>query len=142
MIRQLDVPLRTLAPNRRVYIVRNGLVYQYPARIVRDMANDMWVGPEDDTFEPIAVDYDYGNSTADAYYRGTPRNSLPSLLLSVWRCFASPHEFADWLDNTIPSNVAIPPDELGVACAYAARNVMTWSLFVHRNEVDTSGLGA
>lgn len=140
MIRQLEAPLRTLAPNRRVYIVRNGLVYQYPARIVRDMANDMWVGPEDDTFEPVTADWSKAAVAQEHYMRGTNRNALVSFCRPLWNAQSNnPSQFDTWWDSVSDGN---DPYIIACAASHAARNVITWSLFVHRNEVDTSGLGA
>lgn len=139
MIRQLDVPLRTLAPNRRVYIVRNGLVYQYPARIVRDMANDMWVGPEDDICDVTPEDIVTGDLLREHYMRGTPRTDLSALCSVLWNARSgSSRQFESWWSAVDSDDV----ETIAIQCAYAARNVMTWSLFAHRNEVDTSGLGA
>lgn len=140
MIRQLDVPLRTLAPNRRVYIVRNGLVYQYPARIVRDMANDMWVGPKDDEFDPSITDCAAGSRVEEHYLRGTPRNTLSALCRSTWHANGGNPTLFDhwWLSVDDESE----PFIVGCAVACASHGVWTWSLFVHRNEVDTQGLNA
>lgn len=137
MIRQLDVPLRTLAPNRRVYIVRNGLVYQYPARIVRDMANDMWVGPEDD--EVCFTDGDCKRAQlAEDFMRDKAPERLRALCAQFWS-YDGQRQFGVWWDSVAEAEIY---RVWAAAASYAARNVMTWSLFIHRNEVDTSGLGA
>lgn len=131
----LEVPLRTLAPNRLVWIQRSGLVYPYPARIVRDIANDLYVS--DDGFNPSISECDAGSLLADHYGRGTNRASLQALSHAAWNyainCDATGFEV--WWDSVDQS---APPILIGTAAAFAARNVYTWSLFKHRYMIDTS----
>lgn len=138
MIRRLDVPLRSLSPFRRVYVVRDGLVYQYPASLVRDIANDIWLG--DDYFASSSADRDTGALVSDHYFAGTLGNSLRSLCHMAWKSVPCQHSYFDiwWYSG----HTNAPPILLGTASAHAARHLTTWSLFVRRNEVDTSGLGA
>lgn len=129
----LEVPLRTLAPNRLVWIQRGGLVYPYPARIVRDIANDLYVGDE---FDPSELDSDVSTYVGDAYWRGTNRNTLRALCASAWNgSLGSSIGFDVWWDSVDDNhqNSYI----VGAAASYAARNVLTWSLFKHRYMIDT-----
>lgn len=135
MIRPLNVSLRALAPDRRVYVRRYGLVFPYPAILVRDMANDMWIGPEDDVFEPT----EYDRRRADAVCAHTPALTVRSKCAALWPETGA-HVFALWWESLDPQADGLR--NVAAAASYAARHVVTWSLFLHRNEVDTSGANA
>jgi hypothetical protein len=131
----LEVPLRTLAPNRLVWIQRGGLVYPYPARIVRDIANDLYVSSHEE-FDPSELDCEIGVKIADLHMRGTNRQSLSALARTVWRRNGGEAAaFQVWWESLAQKST---PTDVGTAASFASRNVMTWSLFRHRYMIDTS----
>lgn len=129
----LEVPLRTLAPNRLVWIQRGGLVYPYPARIVRDIANDLYVSDEE--FNPSVADCEIGTTVQDYCGRGTNRTTLKAMAKVAWTRSGDAAQFDAWWDSVDQS---APTTLVGTAAAFAPRNVMTWSLFKHRYMIDTS----
>lgn len=132
----LEVPIHQVPSERLVWIQRYGLVYAYPAGIVRDIANDLYA--TDQAFDPSTTDREAGWLLAEHYGRRTNVTTLRALAQTVWRS-ASPTRSADqafdfWWDSVDQSACA---SLIGAAAAFAARNVHTYPLFRHRYMIDT-----
>lgn len=133
----LEQPLRTLSPARRVYIVRGGRVYLYPANIVRDIANDRYTMDDDRPWRPAGDDWEIGQRlAARVRYMDDDPDRLFALCLTIWRTAGAFDEtFLIWWDSV---NTDAHPEWIGAAASIAARELMTWPVFQHRHLVDDS----
>lgn len=131
----LEAPLASLSPARRVYIVRRGLVFLYPASIVRDIANDRYTMDDDRPWVPRGPDWDAGQLLARRV--GLDRVDhvvLRRLAETLWvRHGGAAPSFDLWWESVNPD---AHPEWIGAAAAVAARELMTYPLFRHRHLVD------
>lgn len=131
----LETPLRDLSPARRVYIVRRGLVFLYPASIVQDIANDRYTMDDDRPWTPLATDWAQGRALADRLQDARSHNEyLHTLARVLWRSTgASADAFELWWESVNPD---AHPEWIGAAALVAGRELMTYPLFKHRHLVD------
>lgn len=141
----LETPLKDLSPATRVYVVRFGVVYVYPASILLDIANDRYtVGSTNYPWSPRPADWEIGRAldrqivacldsdyypNADGY-----EEELEYLAGNAWTSAGGSRDlFAIWWESV---NTDAHPAWIGAAAAAAARETMTWPLFQHRYMVD------
>lgn len=131
----LETPLRDLSPARRVYIVRRGLVFLYPASIVQDIANDRYTMGDDRPWTPLTTDWAQGRALSDRMKHARVHNEyLHTLARVLWRSTdASADAFELWWESVNPN---AHPEWIGAAALVAGRELMTYPLFKHRHMVD------
>lgn len=133
-----------LAPDSRVYVVREGLVFLYPACIVVDDArSERYALADGPRWTASTWDWAGGGLLVTDLvlgpYRNEPRPArLRALATAIWCNAGRPVEAFDlWWEAINPD---ADPHLIGAAAAVAARDVMTTSLFRHR--VDVIGMPA
>lgn len=135
----LEEPLANLSPARRVYIVRYGRVYLYPASIVRDIANDRYTMDDDRPWSAASSDWEVGKLLTrrlSGELQTDYHNRLFMLVHSIWRSEGGFDEtFAVWWESI---NQDAHPEWIGAAARVAARELMTWPVFQHRHLLDDS----
>lgn len=135
----LEEPLTSLSPARRVYIVRFGRVYLYPASIVRDIANDLYTMADDRPWSATPADWEVGKLLDRRLGGGLDlidHDRLFVLTHSIWRSEGGFDEtFAVWWESI---NQDAHPEWIGAAARVAARELMTWPMFQHRHLLDDS----
>lgn len=133
----LEAPLSALSPARRVYIQRQGLVYLYPASIVRDIANDRYTMDDDTPWRATQADWEVGRALYDQLGGGldlVDHNRLFILLRTIWVSAGGQDvPFTAWFDSLSPD---AHPEWLGAAARVAARELMTFPVFQHRHLID------
>lgn len=131
----LEAPLASLSPARRVYIVRRGLVFLYPASILIDIANDRYTMDDDRPWVPSAVDWLYGRALADRLAGDLIDHAeIRALARTLWITHSPIVDTFDlWWESVNPD---AHPEWIGAAARVAARELMTWPLFQHRHLVD------
>lgn len=133
----LEQPLASLSPARRVYIVRRGLVFLYPASIVRDIANDRYTMDADRPWSAMALDWEAGRKLSDQLTDEMDlwcHQRLKVLARTLWVSEgASADAFELWWESVNPD---AHPEWIGAAARVAARELMTYPLFRHRHLVD------
>lgn len=133
----LDERLESLSPARRVYIVRFGRVYLYPAGIVRDVANDRYTMPDDAPWYAAPTDWEVGRLLDSRLGGGldlVDHDRLFLLARTIWRTEGGTDpDFAIWFDSV---NLDAHPEWIGAAARVAARELMSWPVFQHRHLVD------
>ena len=133
----LEQPLAALSPARRVYIVRRGLVFLYPASIVRDIANDLYTMDDDRPWNPRATDWACGRLLCDQLTDEMDlweHSKLKNLTRTLWLTEgADATSFELWWESVNPD---AHPEWIGAAAKFAGRELMTYPLFRHRHLVD------
>jgi hypothetical protein len=133
----LETPLNLLSPARRIYIVRRGLVFLYPASIVRDIANDRYTMDDDRQWSAAPMDWEAGRKLSDRLTDEMDlwcHQRLQAMARTLWITEgASPDAFALWWESVNPDAL---PEWIGAAARVAARELMTYPLFKHRHLVD------
>ncbi len=133
----LEQPLSTLSPARRVYIVRRGLVFLYPASIVLDIANDRYTMDGDPPWSAMALDWEAGRKLSDQLTDEMDlweHSKLKSLARTLWLTEgADATSFELWWESVNPD---AHPEWIGAAAKMAGRELMTYPLFRHRHLVD------
>ncbi|APQ41888.1 hypothetical protein [Xanthomonas phage BsXeu269p/3] len=133
----LETPLNLLSPARRVYIVRRGLVFLYPAIIVRDIANDRYTMDYDYPWSASPLDWDAGRRLSDRLPDEMDlwcHQRQQAMARTLWVTEgASPDAFTLWWESV---NTDALPEWIGAAARVAARELMTFPLFKHRHLVD------
>lgn len=133
----LDEPLARLSPARRVYIVRFGRVYLYPASIVRDIANDRYTMRDDRPWLATPEDWNVGRLLDRRLSGGLDlidHDRLFVLAHSIWRSEGGFDEtFLVWWESVNPD---AHPEWIGAAARVAVRELMTWPVFQHRHLID------
>lgn len=139
----LEAPLSYLSPARRVYIVRFGRVYLYPASIVRDIANDRYTMDDDRPWTPSPRDWEIGRLLHERLGVCGPKvdvKRLFALALTIWRNEGGFDEtFLIWWESV---NTDAHPEWIGAAASVAARELMTFPTFQHRHLVDGTSTNA
>lgn len=132
-----EQPLSALSPARRVYIVRRGLVFLYPASIVRDIANDLYTMDDDLPWLPRATDWACGRLLSDRLCDEMDlweHSKLKNLTRTLWLTEGSDAaSFELWWESVNPD---AHPEWIGAAAKVAGRELMTYPLFRHRHLVD------
>lgn len=129
----LETPLSDLSPASRVYVIRRGSVYLYPAAILLDIANDRYVLP-DRPWSPTKEDWGVGEAMLKTFGRCDDSDYLEALARSLWvTAGGRSDQFEIWWDS-VDSDAS--PDWIGAATVMAAREVMSEPLFRHRYMVD------
>lgn len=135
----LEEPLANLSPARRVYVVRFGRVYLYPASIVRDIANDRYTMDDDRPWSATSADWEVGKLLDKRLGGGldlVDHGRLFMLAHSIWRSEGGFDEtFAVWWESI---NQDAHPEWIGAAARVAARELMTLPMFQHRHLLDDS----
>lgn len=133
----LEQPLSALSPARRVYIVRRGLVFLYPASIVLDIANDRYTMDDDRPWNARGTDWACGRllhdqltDEMDLWEHGKLKSLARTLWLTEGRDATS---FELWWESVNPD---AHPEWIGAAAKLASRELMTYPLFRHRHLVD------
>lgn len=133
----LETPLSLLSPARRVYIARRGLVFLYPASIVKDIANDRYTMDDDRPWSATPIDWEAGRKLSDRLIDEMDlwdHSRLKTMARTLWVTEgASPDAFVLWWESVNPDSL---PEWVGAAARVAARELMTYSLFKHRHLVD------
>jgi hypothetical protein len=133
----LEQSLASLSPARRVYIVRRGLVFLYPASIVRDIANDRYTMDADRLWSAMPLDWEAGRKLSDQLTDEMDlweHGKLKVLARTLWVSEgASADAFELWWESVNPD---AHPEWIGAATKVAARELMTYPLFKHRHLVD------
>jgi len=131
----LERPLSTLSPTRRVYVVRRGTVYFYPASIVRDIANDLYTMDDDRPWTATGDDWHRGRLVQDRVGLDLVDHAqLKGLARVLWINTSGVADGFDiWWESV---NVDASPEWIGAAACVAAREIMTYPLFQHRHLVD------
>ena len=133
----LETPLNLLSPARRVYIVRRGPVFLYPASIVRDIANDRYTMDGDRPWSAMALDWEAGRKLSDQLTDEMDlweHGKLKVLARTLWVTEgASADAFELWWETVNPDAL---PEWIGAAARVAARELMTYPLFQLRHLVD------
>jgi len=133
----LETPLNLLSPARRVYVVRRGLVFLYPASIVRDIANDRYTMGDDRPWSATPIDWEAGRKLSDRLSDEMDlweHGKLKVLARTLWVSEgASADAFELWWESVNPD---AHPEWIGAAARVAARELMTYPLFRHRHLVD------
>lgn len=134
----LEAQLSSLPRNQRVYVVRNGLVYLYPACILRDVANDRYTMHASRPWEASGREWDHGRRLSDRLTDEMDlwdHARLKEMARTLWvTAGAQSTGFEVWWSSV---NVDAPPDWIGAAAMVAARELMHFPLFRHRYLVDT-----
>lgn len=131
----LERPLASLSPARRVYLVRRGLVFLYPASIVADIANDRYTMDDDRPWVPRETDWACGALLAgQVALDQVDHVHLHVLARTLWiTAGGAADTFATWWESVNPD---AHPEWIGAATKVAARELMTYPLFQHRHLVD------
>ena len=133
----LEQPLSALSPARRVYIVRRGLVFLYPASIVRDIANDRYTMDDDRPWNARGTDWACGRLLCDQLTDEMDlweHGKLKSLARTLWLTEGSDATSFDlWWESVNPD---AHPEWIGAAAKLGSRELMTYPLFRHRHLVD------
>ncbi len=133
----LEQPLSALSPARRVYIVRRGLVFLYPASIVLDIANDLYTMDDDRPWNARGTDWACGRLLHDQLTDEMDlweHGKLKSLARTLWLTEGSDAtSFELWWESVNPD---AHPEWIGAAAKMAGRELMTYPLFRHRHLVD------
>ena len=133
----LETPLNLLSPARRVYIVRRGLVFLYPASIVRDITNDRYTMDDDRPWSANPTDWASGRMLSDRLTDEMDlwcHQRLRVMARTLWITEgASPDAFELWWETVNPDAL---PEWIGAAAKVAARGLMTYPLFQLRHLVD------
>lgn len=135
----LEQSLASLSPAHRVYIVRRGLVFLYPASIVRDIANDLYTMDADRlwSWATMPLDWEAGRKLSDQLTDEMDlweHGKLKVLARTLWVSEgASADAFELWWESVNPD---AHPEWIGAAARVAARELMTYPLFRHRHLVD------
>lgn len=128
----LEAPLASLSPARRVYVVRRGLVFLYPASILADIANDRYTMDDDRPWVASEADWAAGRMLAARLVGDlVDHQELRMLARTLWiTAGATLDGFALWWESVNPD---AHPEWIGAAARVAARELMTWPLFQHRH---------
>lgn len=133
----LEVPLTALSPARRVYVVRKGIVFLYPASIVKDVANDRYTMDDDRPWTAAGSDWDAGRRLSNRLTDEMDlwdHSRLKSMARTLWiSAGADCAGFDVWWESVNPD---AHPEWIGAASIVAAREMMTYPLFKHRHLVD------
>lgn len=133
----LETPLSQLPDYQRVFIVRHGLVYLYPAQIVRDIANDRYTVDPMRPWTATPADWDAGEKLSNRLCDERNRwehGRLRELTRVLWITERGASSgFAIWWESVAPES---DPCVIGAAARVAARELMTFPLFKHRHLVD------
>lgn len=133
----LEQPLSALSPAHRVYIVRRGLVFLYPASIVLDIANDLYTMDDDRPWNARGTDWACGRLLCDQLTDEMDlweHSKLKSLARTLWLTEGSDAtSFELWWESVNPD---AHPEWIGAAAKMAGRELMTYPLFRHRHLVD------
>lgn len=133
----LEAPLSSLSPATRVYVVRRGIVYLYPASIVKDVANDRYTMDDDRPWTAQGSDWDAGRRLATRLSDEMDLFDHARLKLMARTCWITvggpPQGFDVWWESVNPD---AHPEWIGAAAMVAARELMTYPLFQHRHLVD------
>lgn len=136
-VRPLEVTtLHTLPPAARVYVERRGLVFVYPAEILLDIANNLFIGEE--PWRASDDDWTIGRALSrrtqgdDELAAEVAKEDVEA----IWSCIRPDCGAFDlWWESVDPDAA---PSWIGAAAAVAARELMTMPLFRLRHEVDES----
>lgn len=141
----LEAALSSLSPARRVYEVRRGLVFLYPASIVSHavVTSPLYTMDDDRPWCPTPGDWCVGRLLASRLALDQVDHvQLRSLARTAWRNAGQNHgdsAFYLWWDSVNPD---AHPEWIGAAACVAAREFMTLPLFQHRHMVDAPQMRA